>query len=526
MGETFDYLKVFAGLPFAMRRFLQRPLTLDDAKRVVCERIQRREQNFLRSVEKNIYEYPRSPYLALLQLAGCELGDVRALVKDRGVEGTLRVLREAGVYITFEEFKGRKPLVRNGKTISIQPRDFDNPFAPRHFMVESGGSTGSGTNVGANLDYLAENAAHLILLLDTHQVRGIPTAVGVPILPGGGISFILQRSYLREATQRWYSLIGWRDTKRWLKYDLATLYILFWSNVFGGGVPMPTTIQPTEADKIARWMYEMLQREGRCLLFTSASLALRTCIAAEQAGLDLTGATVRVGGEPVTAAKVAAMERVGVRVFSGYGMVEAGGIGLGCAQPLGADDVHLSSDTFALITHPHRVESIGMTVPAFNLTTLMDTAPKVMLNFQSDDYGIVEERRCGCPLEAYGFTTHLREIRSYSKMLGEAVTLIGNEMLRILEDVLPARFGGTPLDYQLLEAEDEQGLTRLYLVIHPRIEIADEQQVIDAMLDGMRASSPTADAARAMWQHAQTIRIKRAEPQITARGKFSPLRKE
>lgn len=526
MSETFDYLKVFTGLPFAMRRFLQHPLTLDDAKRIVVERLQRREENFLRLVAKSIYGYPRSPYLALLKLAGCELGDVRALVNNQGVEGTLRLLRQEGVYVTFEEFKGRKPLVRNGKNIPVQPRDFDNPFAQRHFMVESGGSTGSGTHVGANLDYLAENAAHLSLLLDAHHVRGIPTAVGVPILPGGGISFILQRSFICESTQRWYSLIGWRDTKRWLKYDLATLYLLFWSNVFGAGVPLPTTIKPTEADKIARWMYETLQREGRCLLFTSASLALRTCIAAEQAGLDLTGAVMRVVGEPVTAAKVAAMQRVGVRVFSGYGMIEAGGIGLGCAQPIGADDVHLGHDTFALITHPHHVESTDLTVPAFNLTTLMETAPKVMLNFQCDDYGIVEERSCGCPLDTYGFTTHLREIRSYSKMLGEAVTLIGNEMLRILEDVLPACFGGTPLDYQLLEAEDEHGLTRLYLVIHPRIQIQDEQAVIGAVLDGMRASSPTADAARAMWQHAQTIRIKRAEPQITARGKFSPLRKE
>ena len=45
--------------------------------------------------------------------------------------------------------------------------------------------------------------------------------------------------------------------------------------------------------------------------------------------------------------------------------------------------------------------------------------------------------------EGYGFTTHLREVRSYSKLTGEGVTLIGDEMIHLLEHVLPARFGGS-----------------------------------------------------------------------------------
>ena len=146
-----------------------------------------------------------------------------------------------------------------------------------------------------------------------------------------------------------------------------------------------------------------------------------------------------------------------------------------------------------------------------------------MLNLQTDDYGFVEERQCGCPLEAHGYSTHLREIRSYSKLLGEAVTLVGNEMLRILEQVLPAQFGGTPLDYQLLEQEDEQGFTRLYLVIDPSVTLADQQQVVDVVLKAMRASSPAADATRAMWEQTQTLRLLRMKPQVTARGKFLPL---
>lgn len=58
-------------------------------------------------------------------------------------------------------------------------------------------------------------------------------------------------------------------------------------------------------------------------------------------------------------------------------------------------------------------------------------------------------------LEAYGFTEHLREIRSFHKLSGEGMTLVGSEMITILEEVLP-RFRGSPLDHQLLEEEDER----------------------------------------------------------------------
>jgi hypothetical protein len=164
-----------------------------------------------------------------------------------------------------------------------------------------------------------------------------------------------------------------------------------------------------------------------------------------------------------------------------------------------------------------------VTVPAFDLTTLLMTAPKLMLNVQMDDYGVVEERACGCDLDSLGYATHLRQIRSYSKLKGEGVTLIGGEMLRILEEDLPARFGGGPTDYQLLEEEDPAGLTRLYLVVSPRLAIANEQEVVAFMLAALSRSSPAADAARITWQDAGTIQVRRMEPLLSGSGKLAPL---
>jgi hypothetical protein len=200
-----------------------------------------------------------------------------------------------------------------------------------------------------------------------------------------------------------------------------------------------------------------------------------------------------------------------------------GSIGSGCVHPVDGNDLHFLKDGLALIQYPHQVTSSGITVDAFCFTTLLPSAPKLMLNVESDDYGVIETRACGCPLEAYGFLEHLRHIRSFRKLTGEGVSLVGSEMLNILEEVLPSRFGGSSLDYQLLEEEDEQGFTRLSLLVSPRIEIKDEMAVIDTVLEALRKGSRTANAARAIWSQAGTLRIKREEPRWTSRGKLMPL---
>jgi hypothetical protein len=291
----------------------------------------------------------------------------------------------------------------------------------------------------------------------------------------------------------------------------------------GVRVPFPKYGDDDQAISVARWAAGTVKTQGRCLIRTGISRAVRLALAAQAEGLDLHGVTITGGGEPSTPAKVGAITRSGARFIPNYGMSEAGQPGSGCANPIDCSDVHLFKDAIALFTHPYRVDTFGVTVPAFNLTTLLPTTPKVMLNVQTDDYGIVEERRCGCELESYGYTTHLREIRSYSKVTGEGVTLVGTEMLQILNHALPSQFGGTPLDYQLMEAEDEKGFTRLYLIVSPRVEIADEPAVVSYLLERLSASSSMADAARVLWQHAQTIQIKRMEPVWTERGKLLPL---
>jgi hypothetical protein len=163
------------------------------------------------------------------------------------------------------------------------------------------------------------------------------------------------------------------------------------------------------------------------------------------------------------------------------------------------------------------------TVPAFYFTSILPTAPKILLNAESDDYGIVEERACGCPLEELGLVEHVRRIRSFAKMTGEGVTLVGSDAVHILEEVLPAKYGGSPLDYQMVESEGEDGFTRLELRVSPRIDVADESEVVGVVLDALRERNPGADQAQSVWREANALQVKRAEPVWTARGKFKSL---
>ncbi len=523
MGDTLDNLSMFAQFPGALRRFLQHPLTLEQAKAITRQNMECREDNFLQMAEKSIYGHPTSPYLALLRLAGCELGDLRVLVRQRGLEGALYHLREAGVYVAYEEFKGRKPIERYGQVIPVKPRDFDNPFMVKHFGMQSGGSSGAAMNVGISLDHIAIRAHHEMLSFQAHGVLDAPGISWRGILPDSSISQMLGRAYSGRVQTRWFSPHGLFDSKDWLKYSAATYYILLWMRLFGVKVPPPEYVALTEAVTIARCMADLVKKHGKCVLSCQVSRAVRVCVAAQEAGIDLRGAAVKSGGEPPTPAKVQRIHDAGVHYISSYAMVGTGAMAAGCVLPVNGSDVHLFSDTCALFSFPYRVEGYDVEVPAFNITTLLPQAAKLLLNVQMDDYGVVEERACGCELDSYGFHTHLRDIRSYSKLTGEGVTLIGSEVEKILETVLPARFGGSPLDYQLMESEDEQGLTRLYLIVSPRITLTDEQAAVEVLMDALGNSSGMAEAARSVWMRSETIKVKRMEPIWTRRGKMMPL---
>jgi hypothetical protein len=97
-------------------------------------------------------------------------------------------------------------------------------------------------------------------------------------------------------------------------------------------------------------------------------------------------------------------------------------------------------------------------------------------------------------------------------------------MEHILEHDLPARFGGSSLDYQLVEEEDERGFTRLTLLVHPSVQLANESEPIDVIMEMLARGGGAADMSRGVWSQAGTFRVRREPPSVTARGKQLALR--
>lgn len=516
LGELATYARFLRGLP----AFLHARTTLAQARTAIAQRLASREEDFLRFVERGLLAAPRSPYPALLRRAGCESGDVRKLVRDRGIEGALCALREAGVYFSYEEFKGRTPVVRNGRELPLRPSDFDNPFLSHWFSGTTSGSTGAATRITTDLDHLAIQAEHRLVTLEAHGLTGLPWAIWRPPLPAGsGINNVLRGVRGDSPPARWFTPLSRDDLRSHRKYALATDVTVALGRLLGARLPWPVRVPLDRADEIARWLAEARDRRGGAWLNTTVSGGLRIGRAARGAGIDLTGVTLMLAGEPATPAKIRGVRASGARCFTDYGMAEAGRLAMGCAGAREESDVHLLSDIYAVIPWPRAVAYTAEPITSFHVTAFHPSSPKLLLNVEFDDFGAVDETPCGCPLEALGYRTHLRGIRSYGKLTGEGVTLAGADVVRILEEVLPARFGGSPLDYQIAEEEDEDGLTRLTLVVSPRVGEVDHGALGEAMLQALAETSVAATVARAFWQQAGTLRVRRAEPYTNARGK-------
>lgn len=515
---------MYAGFAARLPRFFRQRISLADARETVRRRLEQREESFLRIVERAVYGFPESPYLPLLEEAHCELEDLRAMVRARGLEGALAELRANGVYVGFDEIKGRVPLVRGGREIPVGRHSFDNPFLVGRYEGRTGGSTGPAARIPYDLDSLLTRVPNYTLGCEAHGVLESPLGLwrfGLPSLVG--INNALRAVVMGNPVRRWFAPEGDRDLRPALRFRAATAFVVRASRLLGQPVPVPEPVPIERADVVARWAAETAQAEGSCVVRASVSMALRIALAAEAKGIDLAGVTLMGGSEPLTATKLRAIERSGARHVSTYSFTEGGSVGMGCANPDVEGDVHFYEDLLALIQHPLRLPGTGVEVGAFCFTTLNPAAPMILLNVEIDDYGVVERRSCGCALEEAGYGTHLTGIRSHRKLTGEGVTLVGSDMIRILEEVLPARFGGDPHDYQLHEREDADGFTRLVLVVDPAVALESEAAARRAVLESLAAGSGMEDFARSLWQMASSLRVERRAPEWTERGKYPPL---
>ncbi|MCM2269675.1 MAG: hypothetical protein NDJ75_06205 [Thermoanaerobaculia bacterium] len=520
--SLFDDLRMYARFARKLPSYLSHKDTPERGREVLAERLARRGENFLDVVERAVYAHPGSPYLPLLRAAGCEAGDLRKLVGERGVEGALEALRDAGVRVRFEQFKGHEPLVVAGRELPGGAALFVNPLSRKHLETMSSGSTGARTRNPIDLDHKAARAAVSPAIREAQGILGLPRArVGGMLPESSGFGGALSGGRGGTVAERWFTPVLSPPRRTELRFRVAHHFVVAVARLYGVRVPKPEPLPVAEVIRVARWAAETIARRGACVVHATPSMCLRIALAAREAGLDLTGLTFTAGGEPLTSAKAAAVTATGARIFANYNMSEVGAIGVFCTQPVAVNEQHVMIDQLALVQAPRQVGDVE--VDALLVTSLLPTAPKVLLNVETDDFGVLEQRRCGCPLDALGLHTHVRDVRSFKKLTAEGMTLVGSEMEQVLEQVLPERFGGSALDYQLAEEEDAQGFTRLALRVSPSVGPLDERAVLATVLAALEKASISADLAIRLWNHTGAIRVVRAAPVVGARGKQQPL---
>jgi hypothetical protein len=501
--------------------FLRRPWSEASARAALRTRFERRETDFVELVRRAVYENATSPYRALLRWAGCEYGDLRGLVARDGLEGALQGLARAGVYLTVDQFKGRAPVVRGSTTLSVDSGRLRNPSVRAYALAQSSGSRGARTAVPVDLRFIRDLGANICLT--TAARGGLRWRHATWTIPGSAaMAAALSYSAFGSHWVHWFSQVDPRARALHPRYRWSAR-IMTWGGMLAGvSLPMPRHVPLENPRPIVDWLAATLEMGETPHLLTFPSSAVRVCAAARDAGQSLQGAQFMLGGEPITSARLEVIDRAGADVTTGYGTAETGpcGVGDGCLSREAPDEVHVFHDLHALIQ-----PEPGTTTPQFPPGTLLassvrPTAPVILLNVSLGDQATLTRRRCGCPLERLGWTTHLVGIRSREKLTSAGMSFLDGDVVRVLEQVLPARFGGGPTDYQLVEEEGPQGRPRLRLLVHPALGPLDPKALVETFLEGIGGGVGIERLMGLVWREAGLVEVDRQPPRVTASGKI------
>ncbi len=515
-----DDLRVGLRFLAALPRFLRTPLSIDQARAIVRERFAQRDQQFLDRLA-DACGGRDSPYAKLLAHAGVRFDDIRELVAREGVEGTLATLLRAGVYLTGEEFKGRRPVRRGSVEFLVDPASLVNPRSVVHGLSESSGSRGARTPVPLDLAFIRDHAVNTHLALDAYGGRDwVHAHYGVP--GGTAVSNPLEFAKGGRPPARWFTPVDPTTPALSPRYRLGARAMRLGSLL--AGVPLPAaTLAPLDDPlPIARWLATELSRGRTPHVWTFASSAVLVCQAAAAAGLDIRGARFTAGGEPTTAARRAVIEGTGAVALPRMGATETDILAYACQRPDAPDDMHFFDDRHALIQPGAEVAALPPT--AMVLTSLLASAPIMLVNVCMGDQAEVRRRHCGCGLESHGWTVHVHHVRSFEKLTAGGITLLDIDVIRVLEDVLPARFGGSPTDYQLLERlDDERSRPEVQLLVHPGLGPLDEAEVANVFLEAIGGGAGGERLMELQWRGGGVVRVVRDAPRRTGSGKILHL---
>ena len=510
----------------AVPHFFSERVSPERAQEEIKQALASREQRFLALSREQIYGNPESPYLKLLRLAGCEFSDLRSEVHRCGLEQTLDRLAQEGVYLTSEEFKGKKEIVRGRQTLPrVSPSDLEQCHLPAGYQTQSSGTRNDPIRSFVSLDLLAIRTPATCVFFTAHDLFSHTQASYDAVLPAsGGINMLMIYAKMGVVAKRWFARTMPIDNKVERSYhNLMTRLLVNAARRHGPGFPRPEFIATHETDQIVRWAESERQQKKGCAITTAASNAARIARAALDMGISLEGVKFIVSGEPFTESKRQAIEKTGATATPRYAQGGGINVGFGCAHPVHTDEVHVSQELLALISNPRPPQNGSSPFHPLLCTTLHPSFPRLLLNVESGDYGELSQRNCGCALGNAGLSLHLHHIRSFEKFTSEGMNYFYGDLFELFEKVLPAEFGGGPGDYQLVEEEDSNSQTRLTLVVHPEVGELNERELLSRLQKSLEHGARGNSLMSKLWQDTGTFRIRREIPHASNRGKILPL---
>jgi hypothetical protein len=510
-GAASNYVRTAKGV----HSFVRTPSPADCIG-LVRRQLENRESTFLDTLKRVVFDNPAHPYRRMFDVAQCSHPDVASLVKRDGLETALRQMRAAGVYLSHDEFKGHTPIVREGREIPSSVKSFQNPLAKGSMEHLTSGSRGRPIRSFRSSEFVIHREAMHEIVAREFQLKQRAHMVLRPTLPS--TLGLLDCAIISRKGQR---LEGWYSSGRSGWYGPATAGLVLLARASGCLIPFPTVLPDNDFSSAAKHVAKLCADGVPCLVSGPASPSVRLAAAALERGLDIRGTLFLVSGESLTDAKRAVIEQAGGEPFARYGISEMGFIGHGCRHMTHGDCVHLYSNALAAITHRVTAPLTDIEVDSLLYTTLLPTAPLVLINFEVNDSGVIERTNCDCEFSRLGFHWSIRDIFSFGKMTGHGMTLMGTELIRVLEQVLPARLGGRPGDYQLIEHEGA-AQTTVELRVSPRVRGSSAEKIRACFLEEIRLVYGGSLAGR-VWQHAEALEVVLAEPVMTLSGKVNPL---
>jgi hypothetical protein len=510
-------------LAAALPKFFRQRITLKQAEEQVKRLLDTRVERFLDLARAQIYGRSASPYRHLLEHAGCAFSDLETQVRRHGLEQTLAKLAGEGVYLTSDEFKGKTEVVRGGLSFRLSPRDLERRDSSPGFVLQSSGSRNRPVETFSPLEWRALQATAEAVFFSAHDLYSCAHAVYEPII-AGRVDSLMVNGKLGIRTDRWFALKIAAHTAMEDKYHYVNATVVAKMGTwFGAGIANPQYVHLEDFKPVKDWLIEKKRQGTTCCIRTVASNATRISRMALKDGFSLKGTIFQISGEPFTQYKRRVIEATGAGAAARYGPGGGNGAALGCGNAAFIDEMHVPANALSFVENPRSLECNGRSIHPLMLTTLHLSAPRLLLNVENGDYATIITRDCGCALERSGFTQHLHTIRSFEKFTSEGMNYFGADLFELLENSLPSEFGGQPGDYQLVEEEHDDGQTLLSLLVHPDLEIPDDEKLLARLQQGLAEGSRNNRFMSRVWQNAKTFRIRREAPHASARGKILPL---